>query len=41
MRRGMEMLQERMNGLDTPPREEIFSSHFIWRESCARASATV
>lgn len=36
MERALAMLQERMEGLDEPPRQVILPSRLVWRESCAR-----
>lgn len=36
MATALQMLQERMNGVNVPPRQEILPSYLVWRESCTR-----
>lgn len=39
MDRALAMLQERIDGLDEPPRQETVDSRLVWRESCTVAKA--
>lgn len=39
MDQSLAMLQERIDGLDEPPRQETVSSRLVWRESCSAAKA--
>lgn len=40
IRQAFALLQERMDGVASPPRQRVVPSRLVWRESCARVAST-